>query len=561
MRKVEQQQDDHGFHLNLGEYGRVVWRKKYFLLIPLIISVVVSNIGVRFLVPIYEAGTTIRVDNSGSGSRELERFVQAEGRRGARDAETLSRMESDVLGSAFLDALIRQLRMDQDEALMADSQRRAAAAGPGVSAEEMMYRRLRNFLKRQISVDREGMALFSIKYADTNPEACYVIAETITKLYIDMQRRSRIEGLQDVSDFSEEQLAVYKERLDRSERILSDFQRTAAQRTAQANPVNEANIGMAQTVEKDLEVTIVTTESTVERIRERLVALIGSTPSPEKTYNTPEARRLWSTLSSRRDTKLLRELSGSSAGSVDPAMSGDDDGAILDAQQAVQRYINAAVRTEFADVSVDYRPLIAEYFYQQVELESLRQKQRSLETYITSFRENVALAPQLQAELTRLQQDVDANRTLYNTFQSSRTTTQISEAVQSTELGENITVVESATMPLKPVRPNRVKILMLAVMFGLVVGASGLLLTEFADSSFRSVDEVEKQLGLKVLGTVPRFDETGRWQAENTRKKAIMWAATSVLVLGIALSGFYFYGKSAREQHIDLQVTSSSIER
>ena len=560
MRKVEQQQDDQGFHLNLGEYGRVVWRKKYFLLIPLIISVVVSNVGVRFLVPIYEAGTTIRVDNSASASRELERFVQAEG-RGARDAETLSRMEADLQGSAFLDALIRQLRMDQDEALLADSQRRAAALGPNVSANEMMYRRLRGFLKRQISVEREGMSLFSIKYADTNPEACYVIADAITRLYIDLQRRSRIEGLQDVSDFSEEQLAVYKERLDRSERALADFQRTMAQRTAVANPVNEGNIGMAQTLEKDLEVTIGTTESTVERIRARLVSLIGTTPSPENIFNTAEARRLWNTLSSRRDTKLLRELGGGNQASADPAMAGDDDAAVLDAQQAVQRYINAAVRTEFADVSVDYRPLIAEYFYQQVELESLKQKQRSLDTYITSFREHVALEPQMQAELTRLQQDVEHNRTLYNTFQSSRTTTQISEAVQSTELGENITVVESATMPLKPVRPNRIKILALAVMFGLVVGASGLLLTEFVDSSFRSVDEVEKQLGLKVLGTVPRFDEHGRWQGENTRKRAVMWAVTSVLVLGIALSGFYFYGKSAREQHIDLQVTSSSTER
>jgi len=559
MRKVEQQQDDHGFHLNIGEYGRVVWRKKYFLIVPLIISIVVSNIGVRFLVPIFEAGTIIRVDNR-SSNRELERFVQADG-RGSRDAETLSRMRADLEGSAFLDALIRQLRMDQDPQLVAQSQRQAEIRGPGVTANEMLYRRLRNFLKRQISVDPEGMALFSIKYADTNPEACYVIAEAITKLYIDLQRRSRMEGLQDVSDFSEEQLAVYKERLDRSERALSDFQRRMAQATAVANPVNESNIGMAQTVEKDLEVTIVTTESTVARIRERLVSLVGSAPSPERTYDTPEARRLWNTLSSRRDTELLRELSGSSEVSADPAVTGDEDVAILDAQQAVQRYINASVRTEFAEVSVDYRPLIAEYFYQQVELESLRQKQRSLKTYITSFRQDVALAPQLQAELARLEQDVDHNRTLYNTFQSSRASTQISEAVQSTELGENIVVVESATMPFKPVRPNRVKILVMAVMFGLFVGAGGLLLTEFADSSFRSVDEVEKQLGLKVLGTVPRFDQHGRWQAENTRRRAVMWAATSVLVVGIALIGFYFYGKSTLEQQVDLRFTTSSNER
>lgn len=557
MRKVEQQTDQHGFHLNLGEYGRIIWRKKYFLFVPLIISVVVANIGVRFLVPIYEAGSVIRVENSASASRELERFVQAEGRRGSRDAETLSRMEADITGSAFLDELIRQLGMDQDETLMADARRRAAALGPGVNAEEMLYRRLRNFLKRQISVDREGMALFSIKYADTSPEACYVIAQSITRLYIDLQRRARLEGLQDVSDFSEEQLAVYKERLDRSERALADFKKRMAKRTAEANPVNEGNIGLAQTLDKDLEVTIRSTESTVERIRNRLVALVGSAPSSDRVYGTAEAQQLWNTLLSRRDTELLRELSGSGDATGDAVQSNEDDVAVLDAQQAVQRYINESVRVEFADVSVDYRPLIAEYFYQQVELESLRQKHRSLKTYISAFREDVALAPQLQAELKQLEQDVEHNRNLYNTFQSSRTTTQISEAVQSTELGENIIEVESPSMPLSPVRPNRVKIMALAVMFGLVIGASGLLLTEFTDSSFRSVDEVEKALGLKVLGTVPRFDEHGRWQPENKRKRTVLWLATSVLVLGIALAGFYFYGKSSREQHIDLQVTSS----
>ncbi len=555
MRKIDDK-PNHAFKLNLGEYWRVLWRKKFFLLIPLLIAAVVSNIGVRFLVPIYEASTVVRIEGT-SVNAAIRRFVQEDTRGRTRDAETMAKLESTLLGSAFLDELIRQLGMDRDPKIIMIAENQRRNLYPAITTEDLVFRRLRNFLKRRISVDREGPNLFRLKYSDANPEACYVLAEAITKLYIDSQQRSKIEGLQEMSEFSEEQLAVYKERLARSERALERFQNNMAKQVTDANPVSATNAGRAESLRNDIDFTIRNDENTLEKIRERLVALLGSVPESEPVWGDPDTRKRVNNLVSRMLAELLLEL-GAAIGPSGMDTAHQD---VTDSQRSVQRHMTRVIRDAYPDIDRDYRPLIVEYFYQQVSIEAHRAKQAKLRAYIDAFRAQIALAPKLDSELTRLRQDVEHNRSLYNTFQSSRTSTQISEAVQSTELGSTIDIVENAAHPLAPVRPNKTKILVLAVVFGLTLGGGGILLTEFSDSSFRSVEEVESQLGLKVLGTIPKFTHDDKWYHDSSRKRTVVWVATSVVVMFVALSGFYFYGKSAREQLIDLKITSASQER
>jgi hypothetical protein len=57
-----------------------------------------------------------------------------------------------------------------------------------------------------------------------------------------------------------------------------------------------------------------------------------------------------------------------------------------------------------------------------------------------------------------------------------------------------------------------------------------------------------------VLGTIPRFERPNGPRLA----RRVVQAATSVVFLGVALAGFYFYGKSAREQMIDLNLNESS---
>jgi uncharacterized protein involved in exopolysaccharide biosynthesis len=553
VRKVVAQDQEAGFKLNLGEYFRVLWRKKYFLIVPLLISVVVSNIGVRFLVPEYESSTVIRIGSMASGpNTEVDRFFQADGRRRSRDAEVGMQLEADVLGSAFLDDLIRRLGMDRDADLIrsADNQRRALY--PGVTTDELVMRRLRNFLKRRISIDREGPSLYRIAYADANPEACYVIADAISRLYIENQKEQQLRSLTEVSKFSEDQLAIAKARLDRSERELAAFQQQQASLGATTNPVTQSNSALAERLRKDLNLSISSAEATLERIRRPMADQLNRVPGGDRIWTDPELRKLIADLKSRRQSEVLFELAGGPAGGASTAP--EDAGLLAASQQSVQRRLGLLVADRFPDVPIDYRPLVVEYFYQQAEIDALREKRDTLERYIDAFRRDVQLAPQQATELTRLLQEVEKNRDHYNTFLKAQETTRISEEAANTNLGTTVFLVEAANRPLAPVRPDKIRILILAFVLGSAIGAGGLLLTEFTDSSFRSVEEVEKTLGLKVLGTVPRFEKT-RWFHDSTRRRAIIWSVTVAVLVGLCISAFYFYGKSMRESLIDLNIS------
>src|SRR5260221_3591741 len=68
----------------------------------------------------------------------------------------------------------------------------------------------------------------------------------------------------------------------------------------------------------------------------------------------------------------------------------------------------------------------------------------------------------------------------------------------------NIGVIEAPFVPIRPAKPAKLKILVLALLGGLVVGCGLVVGTDLADSSIRSVNEVEEVLGLPVLTLVHR---------------------------------------------------------
>jgi len=87
---------------------------------------------------------------------------------------------------------------------------------------------------------------------------------------------------------------------------------------------------------------------------------------------------------------------------------------------------------------------------------------------------------------------------------------QITEAFQNTRVGGRFSVLEPATQPLGPSRPNRPLIILLAFVLGAVVGVGTVLVVEQHDESIKDAQEVENVLGLPVLGAVPRVPDLVR---------------------------------------------------
>lgn len=71
----------------------------------------------------------------------------------------------------------------------------------------------------------------------------------------------------------------------------------------------------------------------------------------------------------------------------------------------------------------------------------------------------------------------------------------------------NIQIIESVEMPEKPVSPNKKMNIAIAFALGLMVGVGLALLLEFLDNTFKTKEQVERELEIPVIGTIPQVKE------------------------------------------------------
>ncbi len=71
---------------------------------------------------------------------------------------------------------------------------------------------------------------------------------------------------------------------------------------------------------------------------------------------------------------------------------------------------------------------------------------------------------------------------------------------------ENVVVVDSAVTPDHPVSPNLLMNVAIAAVLGAMLGMFLIMVLHMLDNTFKREDDIERQLGISVLGIVPKFE-------------------------------------------------------
>jgi capsular polysaccharide biosynthesis protein len=71
---------------------------------------------------------------------------------------------------------------------------------------------------------------------------------------------------------------------------------------------------------------------------------------------------------------------------------------------------------------------------------------------------------------------------------------------------DNVEIVDKAQKPSVPVSPRPYHNMSMALFIGFIIGIGVAFLLEYLDDTIKTSDDVEKQLGLAVLGTIPVFN-------------------------------------------------------
>jgi capsular exopolysaccharide synthesis family protein len=164
----------------------------------------------------------------------------------------------------------------------------------------------------------------------------------------------------------------------------------------------------------------------------------------------------------------------------------------------------------------------------------------SLEASFNANKLQIQNISRKEFKLRELQREVDANRTLYDTF-----LTRLKETTATSDLETgNARVVDQAVVPTSPITPKKTLIVAISASIALCLGVALTLLLDFLNNTVKSTEQLEVHLNIPVLGILPLLKNKersllARMFAADTEKsfsEAIRTIRTGVVLSGVDYS-------------------------
>ena len=125
-------------------------------------------------------------------------------------------------------------------------------------------------------------------------------------------------------------------------------------------------------------------------------------------------------------------------------------------------------------------------------------KEKSLKKLLETTKREMLNLNEKFMQYSIMKRDVDSNRVLYDTLQTSIKKQGVTEQSQSV----NIWVIKKAALPVVPSKPNKKYNLIVGLIIGICGGLGLAFLVDYLDNTINSVRQIEDKFGLTVLGSI-----------------------------------------------------------
>lgn len=133
---------------------------------------------------------------------------------------------------------------------------------------------------------------------------------------------------------------------------------------------------------------------------------------------------------------------------------------------------------------------------------ALMEKRKILQDEKNKLNKRVSAMPETQQEVLRLSRDVDSGRAVYMQLLNRQQELSIAK---SSAIG-NVRIIDTAITQPKPVKPNKVLIILLGVVIGLLISVGLVLARVVLRKGIESPEQLE-ELGISVYASVPVSEE------------------------------------------------------
>jgi uncharacterized protein involved in exopolysaccharide biosynthesis len=492
--------------IELAEYARILWKRKWMIIVPTVLVVATAWIGLSFVTPVYVSSALIQILDTDVVESAAADFA-GERRSGRhddtrdRERQMVGKLNQEVTSQRFLAPVGRRLGLDQDTGVR-QSAANLKARLPDLALEELIVFAYTARLKEKIAVEPAGIAQYKFSCKDEDPAFAYALAKAVSDEYLDFTLNQGIEVVDRTQQFSNEQLERYQKLLTEAENALEAKQREISSRALWSqNPVSEGNLAETRGLIDQADLEIASLERRIQRGLERLPAAIGGLGAIESAVTSGRLASLTAALAQAERNQVPIIVQGLGAGS----MSNEAGSEVTRTRTELFAEIQARVEQAFPQAAPADQKQMRDIVYDRITLRSVAARKARIQELLSQYSSGVVSAPEQQLELSRLQQEVDRYRTLVDNIQERRIADGLQRTAQEASVSARVKIIEQPAVPVKPAWPDRVRVLLLALIAGPLLGLGAIVLAEYMDTSLRTVEEIEQELALPVLGAVPRL--------------------------------------------------------
>jgi capsular exopolysaccharide synthesis family protein len=486
--------------IDLLQTLRVFWRRRWLMIAPWALATVVGGVLAFTLPPVYTSSVTLM----------FSKPQQLTGKLGDVPSGPVSAdaqadvMREQVKSSLFLSGVITATGMRTDPATRIWALK-SAHRYPGASQDESVELFLTDFLKDAIEIRKMRGNVIQIVVSDRERDRARLIADGVANQFIASSKAAQIEAVQATQEFSLEQQRHYQRQLQEAEQKLEEYRRSHSAAAGLAASVSSVNVARASQ-------SLSQAEFEAEDLRDRLHTLQQGWAGKARERDPDQLSSDQTRQLGAQMVMLERQLA--SAQLNDPSTGQADLGSlrlgIVRKRNELEVELGANANRSLPNLPDDVKQALVSYRLAQADLAGVDARRQWLDSQVKSYQSGVLSAPTEQLEEERLVQDLENTRTLYNSFVQQSAIASIAEAFENAKLSGKFELIQPATRPLAPSKPNRPVLLLLATMAGMVVGAGTVLLVEHHDQSVKNAEEIESMLDLPVLGAIPRVAELER---------------------------------------------------
>ncbi len=320
----------------------------------------------------------------------------------------------------------------------------------------------------------------NVRFETADPELSAKLANSLADNYIENNFRQKYDATRQASGWMEKQLDELKLKVEKSQQALLDYERQ--------NSIVDISGKEGVTDQKMSDLSHDLTAAQTDRLEKESVYDLVRTNEGQVAYVTQDP--LLQHLEEKYD-----DLKSQYTDTVGQSGPKHPKALRLQGQlDDVQSMIDKERKRTVERMRNDYLAALG--------------REKLLEGAVAKERAGVEALNQLLIQHNLLKREAETNQQLYDSLLQRLKDATVSAGLRAT----NIHVIDRAKPPGGPIRPQKVRNILIGLMVGLVIGLAFTFIREAVDTSIKSIDEAERLAKAPTLAVVPMAHETLRQQ-------------------------------------------------